>query len=140
MAVASDYAFSEQDRLNPVYCRSCRKQIPRAVSDAQQGVCNECSAAQAQAQNVQQTAQEQARLQVFNTDTGVGPCPVCSSRNVVQFKEDAGGGNKSATIATTGLLGCLCFWPVLIVLPVLALMGSKVTVRQCRHCGHRWQV
>jgi len=131
--------FTEADRISPVYCPRCHQPIPRAVSERQR-MCDECLAAQDQVQQNALAAQEQARAQVFNADTGVGPCPACSSRNVIQFKEDAGGGNKSTTIATTGVLGCLCFWPVLIVLPVLALMGSKVTVRQCRHCGHRWQV
>lgn len=36
------YQFSKDDKLIPIYCIGCRTHIPRAVSNAQRGMCNIC--------------------------------------------------------------------------------------------------
>ncbi len=41
----SQYAFSPDDTMNPVFCLQCRKQIPRSESEKQGGFCPECTEA-----------------------------------------------------------------------------------------------
>lgn len=43
------YIYDAQDQMSPVYCISCRAHIPRAVSNAQAGLCHACNPHRAQA-------------------------------------------------------------------------------------------
>lgn len=38
------YSFTDEDRMNPIYCVGCRSHIPRTVSSANRGLCPVCIA------------------------------------------------------------------------------------------------
>ena len=140
-------SFTEEDRLFPVYCIDCRKQLPRALSAQNGGRCADCIAAdqvarqlaaqQAQAMLAQQAALKQQQAgQVYYANTGMGQCPQCGSTNIFQFNTHDGG-NPTAT-------GCACcagcfFWPLLLLAP-FGFSRRTGTSRQCRYCGNRWPV
>lgn len=44
------YSFTQDDRMNPVFCIGCRQHIPVAVSNAGRGLCPDCLGRLQQAQ------------------------------------------------------------------------------------------
>jgi len=73
--MSSSYTFSADDMMNPVYCKQCRNQIPKAVSLQGNGVCPDCMqiSQQAQASMLQQHQVAQAQQIAAKRQ----PCPVC---------------------------------------------------------------
>lgn len=130
--------------LFPVYCRRCRQATPAAQLDAN-GHCPACApvvAHEAIARAEMEAARERARLameesqrQAFAaTDTHMGACSQCGARNIRQFTTRTGGGGA---MEASCCIGCLFFWPLLILAPFLGRGGRQIH-RQCRACGHQW--
>ena len=143
------FVFTDEDTLFPVWCTQCRQQIPRAVSNANQGICPKCvrgnqvaQQATLQAQQVALASQQQANLQqqqaIFSANTGMGKCPQCGSTNIYQFDNLQPVDNSLKTTAC--LLGCLCAWPMLLVAPFVGNQKKTGTSRACKSCGNRWPV
>ncbi len=149
------YTFSHDDVMDPVYCRVCRQQVPRAVLSAA-GLCPGCI--QAEQVAAQQTAlpQQQAQQAVHGKNTGMGRCPQCQSTNVAQIENTARDGTGKVLKAVGCPLSCIgsCFLFLPLLLPLLILgivlfvagcfFGNGIrlisTSRACHYCGHRWLV
>ena len=56
--------FTEEDEFHPIYCRRCRKHVPRTEADRYAGLCTKCA------------------TELYHTDTGVGQCLNCGSPNL----------------------------------------------------------
>jgi len=56
--------FTEEDEFYPIYCRRCRKHVPRTEADRYGGLCTKCA------------------TRLYQTDTGVGQCLNCGSTNL----------------------------------------------------------
>lgn len=146
--------FSPDDQMNPVYCVRCRAHVPRAVSNANGGVCSQCYAlattlAQQQIAAHQQLAVQRQQAQ-FNLNSGLGSCPQCSSTNVQQIHGTVANGSKNSLVtagAVLLLLG-LCIWPLFIIGLVILIVGACMQPtnptghisRTCNCCGFRWPV
>jgi len=166
-ASSGAYAFTPDDNMFPVYCTGCRAHIPKLISTANNGPCPTClqnqqaaarAAAQAQgaAQQQAQATQDAQAAAVYNVDTGMGACPQCTSRNIVQFEDTVPNTGEKNGVALAALacfiIGLLtvCFWigiPLIILSVILLIIGlcmpgtKKIgTSRQCRYCGFRWHV
>jgi DNA-directed RNA polymerase subunit RPC12/RpoP len=137
--------FDEQDEFSPVYCARCRRQVPHTLLE-EYPYCPACLAAvaeenraRAQAQQLAAQAelqrQEEARQRLYHTDTGLGGCPQCGSRNLTRITQREADTGAQATAAC---LGCFLFWPLLLVIPFM-----RRTVgwhHRCNYCGNMWQV
>ena len=78
-------------------------------------------------------AEEEWRAQASLINTGMGVCQSCGGRNIVERAENEGKGAQDAACC----VGCLFFWPALLVAPFL---GRKARFRTCQLCGHEWRV
>jgi len=142
------YDFTEEDEFGPRYCRDCGRQTPAALLKAQDGLCNECKAAherEAQRKAAEAAALEKAeaerreaeRAAVYSTDTGMGQCPACGSRNISQFT--TGGADHGAQVAF-GCCSCLFIaWPLAFLAPFLFRRPETLHAR-CNSCGHTWLI
>ncbi|MEQ1822853.1 MAG: LITAF-like zinc ribbon domain-containing protein [Fimbriimonadaceae bacterium] len=146
----ADFTFTDEDRMFPVYCVTCKAHVPRAMSNANSGMCPTCQATQVQLQATQQAqaaaqaqanqaalAAQQAHAQsVFAVRTGIGACPKCNSQNLTPFAKQHQDNSK---VMTGCLLGMCCLWPLLFIAP---LLGKQVTQRylHCNYCGNEWFV
>lgn len=138
--------FSEEDEFNPYYCPRCSRQIPRGLSDTQL-YCDSCMAqleeealrreeAQRQREQLEEQRQQEEEQRRYNMDTGHGACPQCTSRNISQF---ATGGTDGTAQAGTCCVGCLFFWPLMLLAPFLFRRSKQLHAR-CNYCGHAWQI
>lgn len=94
--------FTDEDLLFPVYCTACKAHTPKADSDAGLGLCADCvaKAAKDAAQAQSQAAADQARAAHarYHTDTGMGACDKCQSKNIRQFDvHDSRSANNAGT-------------------------------------------
>ncbi|MCS6777955.1 MAG: hypothetical protein RMJ43_13675 [Chloroherpetonaceae bacterium] len=75
-------AFTDEDRINPLYCRRCRTHTPRAILQQMNDLCARCHAEAMQGPThfLQQgaTPQPQSTLQ-FDINTGKVICPRCQT-------------------------------------------------------------
>ena len=129
------HSFSEEDRLDPVYCRGCRKHVPRAALSAD-GYCAGCQAQSA-------AGGDRASRQAPRSER-LGRCRQCGSTNLRERKVriwggDSGGGEEAWAKG--------CFWgglEGLILVWLWQLLGRGRlrfrVVRECADCGHRWEV
>ena len=138
--------MTEEDQLNPVYCARCKRHTPRAVL-GEFPWCPDCRAAadeerRAQAQAQQALAKQEARLAeerrqaTYAVDTHLGQCPQCGSRNLNRFRT---GGTDGTAQAATCCVGCLFFWPMMLLAPFLFRRAGEWHAR-CNACGHQWRV
>jgi hypothetical protein len=103
--------FTDEDNLFPIYCVSCKAHTPRLFSDQNQGRCEACvfndAAKVAQAHKDATAAQAKAAYERYHTDTRMGECSNCRSRNIRQFDVlDARQSNATtAAVAGTAVAG-----------------------------------
>lgn len=99
-------SFTDEDRLFPVYCTRCRAHVPRAVSDASGGLCEDCQLQDvAAADQAIADAQKQAAQDAYNryhTDAHMGACDKCGSKNLRQFDVYNKNQANTATIGAAG--------------------------------------
>lgn len=137
--------FDEWDEFSPVYCARCKRQVPRAWL-VEYPYCPACLAAvaeekrrQAEAEQIaaqlERQRQEQARQQLYYTDTGLGPCPYCGSGNLTRVTHTEADTGAQATAAC---IGCFFFWPLLLVIPFLRRTAGWRY--QCNYRGKVWRV
>ena len=91
-----NWTYSDDDKINPIYCTQCRIHIPRNLSAYANGLCPDCvqklqAAQQAQPQALQNTVQQ------YQLPTS---CPQCRAGDIYKVSEVYKQGN--ATGSSTG--------------------------------------
>ena len=150
------YIFTQHDQMFPVYCTSCRTHIPRAVSNANNGLCVSCAQAQAASNALQIQSQAQAAVAsqqaLWAVDTGQGICPNCKSRNVLvtaltTSTKNTAMGNAAGIFLILGIcLACVYIGIVFLIVSafcaVVYFCSNQPKVlgyqRCCRACGNQW--
>lgn len=142
--MAGEFEYTADDEFNPCYCRRCRKHIPGRVSDEHAGLCPACEATE---REERRAAREQARLpqeqpvapvaQAVVLQSRLGSCPQCGSANLKEFTTSSGGTPGGQELACC--LGCLFFWPLLLVIPFMPRPTTQIH-RRCNDCGFQWLV
>lgn len=153
------FVFTQDDLMQPVYCIQCRAHIPRAVSNANKGVCGSCLSAptpQVSPLSLQAVIppQQVAMQQAIATNFGLGRCPICGSSQVNEYANTVENDSKR-TWGSVSLIFILigavtiCFGGfVFITLGIIFFIVSLCTPdqktlsygRSCGGCGHRWQI
>jgi hypothetical protein len=98
---------------------------------------------------------------LYLQNSGMGVCPGCRSQNLKGERISIGGSPGCGAMLGIGaaigffIVGPFCFWfvggpiaagffgiliPVLMLLPIPFLKGTKMPYRRCNYCGHLWQV
>lgn len=143
--------FTPDDHMNPVYCIGCRVHTPRAVSNANRGLCTTCIAkltpAVVQAAPPVQIAAPVVQPQY--QQPMLGHCPQCRSPYLADVPNSVGNSTKNGLISGGCTLLCvgICIWPLAIVGIAMIIIGICLPGRQvthisrvCQSCGHRWQI
>lgn len=138
LSIVLQTPFTAKDMKKPLHCGQCSAHTPRSVLQQYQGYCASCGPGA-----------------IFHTVTGLGHCPQCGSRNVVDVipPRDASTPNAlraagAALVAIGVLLICtgigffliaigIALWVVGLVLPAKPQASSS---RSCRYCGCQWLV
>ena len=117
-------------------CPKCGYPNPDNLS-----VCHNCKGPLPNAQSARRfsTAPPPPPPNPHNLNTGRGYCPQCRSRNITEFKQDLGGGDRRAPEAACCIGFCL-FWPLALLAPFLGKKPVTGLFRQCNSCGHKWSV
>lgn len=149
------WVFTTDDQVNPVVCLGCRELIPRAVFNSGLGYCPACieSRTEVQAELTQNAilaehrkvkAMEAVADAGLHEDTGLGMCPYCRSKNVVESRRYRPGVLflGFGVILAYLLFGEFGVIPAAIAVAVIiaSLWNDPrlVTSRHCRYCGSRW--
>jgi DNA-directed RNA polymerase subunit RPC12/RpoP len=82
----------------------------------------------------QELERQQREAELYEADTGLGICFNCGSRNLVMAQRSEGDAGCQSLACC---LGCLFWWPILLLIPFL---HERHTEMVCQACGHKWKV
>lgn len=145
--------FTDEDNLYPVYCTKCKAHTPRAVSNANNGLCANCVAP------APQVLSNPTPTKYKPTDPRpvAGKCPVCHMGNVLEIPHTVPNMLHQA-IEILGLISIVCGiglgFTVIGICPGAVLAGLGFLLffaamlippnyvasrsRRCESCGHQW--
>lgn len=151
LPMAQNYVFTQDDQMSPVYCIRCRSHIPRAVSNSNGGLCDDCLSHQRQ-------AAQQAQAKASAAAVGLSACPHCHALKVQSIPQYESSAAISSSYIRAGLLLILlgvalfcCVWVVAIVMVGLGFLFIIIgfltpsrhlvsTTYHCTACDARWVI
>lgn len=129
---------------NEVRCLGCPSVISAEDAVRGDGYCQACRAVLEVGETVQ-------KHRSYASDTKLGRCAACGSRNLVQTEEQLSTFDSIAAILILSavlfvVLGLIIFAiPMVGILVIWAILKRQAQTlkgiyRECRYCGRRWEV